>query len=147
MSGRTTLWKNFNLQYGSIWDPYAKDSAGVRYNEYEWNVNRRLLRLDQTTWRLSFGFKLGDTDFKKKEKPKGATEGEINAINENLDGFVDWSIPWSLNINYNFTYSNNLEYINFMKVPAKTIVQTLSFSGQINITPKWKFTFNSGWEF
>jgi hypothetical protein len=26
-------------------------------------------------------------------------------------------------------------------------VQTLGLSGQINITPKWKFTFNTGWDF
>lgn len=147
MSGRTTLWKNFNIQYGSVWDPYATDSAGNRINRFEWDVNRRLLRLDQTTWRLSFGFKLGDTDFKKKEKPKGATDAEIDAINANPDEFVDWNIPWSINVNYNFTYTNNLDYINFIKVPQETIIQTMSFSGQINITPKWKFTFNSGWDF
>lgn len=147
MSGRTTLWKNFNVQYGSIWDPYAADSSGNRINKFEWDVNRRLLRLEQTTWRLSLGFKLGDGDFKKKDKPSNASEDEIDEINDNLNGYVDWSIPWSLNLNYNFTYTNNLEYIDNMKVPNNTVVQTLSFAGQVNITPKWKFTFNSGWDF
>ncbi len=148
MSGRTTLFKNFNIQYGSAWDPYVTDSSGkIRLNKYEWNVNRRLLRLDNTTWRLSFGFKLGDTDFNNKEKPANATEAQMDEINNNPGGYVDWSIPWSVNFNYNFTYTNNLEYINYVKVPTKTIVQTLSFSGQVNITPKWKFTFNSGWDF
>jgi len=147
MSGRTTLWNNFNIQYGSIWDPYAADSAGKRINKYEWDVNRRLLRLDNTSWRLSFGFKFGDKDFNKKEKPENATENEMDQIEANPDDYVDWSIPWSLNFNYNFTYTNNLNYINYMKVPEETIVQTLSLSGQVNITPKWKFTFNSGWDF
>lgn len=148
MSGRTTLWKNLTIQYGSIWDPYAADSSGNRINKFEWEVNRRLFRLDQTTWRLSFGFQLGDTDFKKKEKPEDSgTQDEIDAINANPDEYVDWSIPWSININYNFSYTNNLDYVNYMKVPTETIVQTLSFNGQINITPKWKFTFNSGWDF
>jgi lipopolysaccharide assembly outer membrane protein LptD (OstA) len=147
MSGRTTLWKNFNIQYGSVWDPYAADSAGDRINKFEWDVNRKLLRLNQTTWRLSFGFKLGDTDFKKKEKPEGATDDEMDAIYSDPEAFVDWNIPWSVNFNYNFTYTNNVEYINYLKVPKETIVQTLSFSGQVNITPKWKFTFNSGWDF
>ncbi|MBC8321671.1 MAG: LPS-assembly protein LptD [Bacteroidetes bacterium] len=147
MSGRTTLWKNFNVQYGSVWDPYATDSAGVRINKYEWDVNRRLLRLDNTSWRLSFGFKLADKDFKKKENPKNADENEMDEIENNPDDYVDWAIPWSINFNYNFTYTNNLDYINFMRVPQETIVQTLSFSGQVNITPKWKFTFNSGWDF
>jgi len=97
MSGRTTLWNNFNIQYGSIWDPYAADSAGKRINKYEWDVNRRLLRLDNTSWRLSFGFKFGDKDFNKKEKPENATENEMDQIEANPDDYVDWSIPWSLN--------------------------------------------------
>jgi len=125
MSGRTTLWKNFSIQYGSVWDPYATDSLGSRINKFEWEVNRRFLRLDQTTWRLSFGFKLGDTDF-KKDKPENVSDDEMDQIVENSDGFVDWSIPWSIDLNYNFTYTNNLEYINWIKVPTKTVVQTLS---------------------
>lgn len=150
MSGRTTLWKNFNIQYASQWDPYAVDTAGVRINKFEWDVNRRLLRLEQTTWRLSLGLQFGDKDFKKRDKKddeSDATNEQIDAINENPDDYVDWSIPWSINLNYNFTYTNDLEYSNYVKVPMKTIVQTLGFSGQVNITPKWKFTFNSGWDF
>lgn len=148
MSGRTTLWKNLSIQYGSVWDPYVTDSSGtIRINKYEWDVNRRLLRLDNTSWRLSFGFKFGDEDFNKKEKPKDATDHEMDQIENNMDDYVDWSIPWSLNFNYNFTYTSKLDYINYMRVPTETIVQTLSFSGQVNITPKWKFTFNSGWDF
>ncbi len=147
MSGRTRLWKNFNIQYGSIWDPYASDSAGKRINKYEWEVNRRLLRRKNTTWRLSFGYKFGAEDFKKKEKPENANEDEIEDIYNNMDDYVNWNIPWSLSFNYNFTYTNNLDYINFVKVPKETIVQTLSLSGDINLTPKWKFTFNTGWDF
>lgn len=147
MSGRTTLWKNLNIQYGSVWDPYATDSAGRRINKYEWDVNRRLLRLDNTSWRLSFGFELGDKDFNKDKKSNNATDDELTEIENNPNGYVNWNIPWSLNLNYNFTYTNNLDYINYIKVPTETIVQTLSFAGQINITPKWKFTFNSGWDF
>jgi len=147
MSGRTTLFKNFSIQYGSVWDPYVSDSAGNRINKYEWQVNRRLVRLDNTSWRLSFGYKFGDKDFKKVEKTEDISDDALNDINSNLDDFVDWNIPWSLSFNYNFTYTNKLDYVNFVKVPTETIVQVLSFNGQINITPKWKFTFNSGWDF
>lgn len=162
MSGRTTLWKNVSLQYGSVWDPYAADSSGNRINKYQWDVNRNLLRLDNTSWRLSFGFQLSDKDFGKnkgKETTKGnegdnsqqppmhGTQDEMDAINANPDDYVDWNIPWSLNVNYNFNYTNYLDYVYFQKSSEKTIVQTLGFNGQINITPKWKFTFSSGWDF
>jgi len=147
MSGRTTLWKNFTIQYGSVWDPYASDSAGNRINKYEWQVNRKLLRLDNTSWRLSFGYKFGDKDFKKAEKTEDISDDALDDINSNIDNFVDWNIPWSFSFNYNFSYTSKLDYINFVSVPEETIVQTLSINGQINITPKWKFTFNSGWDF
>jgi lipopolysaccharide assembly outer membrane protein LptD (OstA) len=149
VQGRTKLWKNMNLQYGSKWDPYALNADGNRTADYEWDVNRRLLRLDNTSWNLSFNLKFGDKDFKKKKKKenKNVTEDEIDEINANPDNYVDWNIPWSLNLAYNFTYTNNLTYIDYIKQPEKTIVQTLSFNGQINITPKWKFTMRSGWDF
>jgi len=157
MNGRTTLWKGLSIQYSSLWDPYAADSAGKRYNKYEWDVNRNLLRIDNTSWRLSFSYSISDKDFgkdkgKKQEEvpaelPPNATENEMEEIINNPDEYIDWKIPWSLSLNYNFTYTNKLSYINYMKVPTETIVQTLGFNGQINITPKWKFTFNSGWDF
>ncbi len=147
MKGRTTLWKNFSIQYGSVWNPYAADSAGNSINKYEWNVNRRLLRRDNTSWRLSFGYKLGDKTFKKEKVANDIPDDALSAIDSNPDDYINWNIPWSLSLNYNFTYTSRLNYINFEKVPKETIVQTLSFSGQINITPKWKFTFNSGWDF
>ncbi|MFK5855980.1 MAG: putative LPS assembly protein LptD, partial [Bacteroidota bacterium] len=106
MSGRTTLFKNFSIQYGSVWDPYVNDSAGDRINKFEWDVNRRLLRLDNTSWRLSFGYKFGDEDFRKEENVEDIADDALNDINSNREDFVDWNIPWSLSFNYNFTYTN-----------------------------------------
>ncbi|NOY49652.1 MAG: LPS-assembly protein LptD [Chlorobi bacterium] len=149
VQGRTRLWKNMNLLYSSKWDPYALNADGDRTADYEWDINKRILRFDNTSWNLSFNLKFGDKDFKKKKKKedKNATEDEIDEINANPGNYVDWNIPWSLNLAYNFTYTNNLTYIDYIKQPEKTIVQTLSFNGQINITPKWKFTMRSGWDF
>lgn len=148
VQGRTKLWKNMSLLYSSIWDPYALDAEGDRTSKYEWDVNKRLFRLDKTSWNLSFNLKFSDKDFERKEiESSKATEDEMDDINENINSYVDWNIPWSLNLSYNFTYTNSLTYINFIKQPKETIIQTLSFSGQINITPKWKFTMRSGWDF
>ena len=148
VSGRTKLWKNMSLMYGSRWDPYAVDAEGDRTRELEWNVNRRLFRLDNTSWNLSFNLSFGDQDFKRKEKETSKiTQDEKDEIDANPDNYVDWNIPWSLNLSYNFTYTNSLTYINYIKQPEKSVVQTLSFNGQINITPKWKFTMRSGWDF
>jgi len=147
VSGRTTLWKNFSIQYASLWDPYVKTDEGVRINKWVWDEYRTLLRWVNTSWNLSLNLKLGDKDFKKKEKPKEATENEWDEIQENLDDYVDWDIPWSLNINYNFQYLTKEDYTNKSRTIESNIVQTLGVSGQINITPKWKFSMRTGWDF
>jgi len=149
IQGRTKIWKNMSLMYSSRWDPYAVDANGDRINKFEWDVNRRLLRMDNTSWNLSFNLKFGDKDFKKKKEKDApqATEDQLEEINANPDDYVDWNIPWSLNLAYNFTYTNSLTYINWVKQPDRSVVQTLSFNGQINITPKWKFSMRSGWDF
>jgi len=154
MSGRSRLWKNLNLQYSSRWDPYAVDSAGRNINVFEWKTNHRLLRRDNTSWYLSFNLALNDKTFNKKKQkivekkpPIQDKSGQLQEIKENPNEYIQWSIPWTLNLDYSFRYSNVLNYVDQIWTPKKTIVQTLGFSGNVNITPKWKFTFLSGWDF
>jgi len=92
------------LQCASSWDPYDVDSSGRRINKYLWETQKKLLRKENSTLSLSVGLRLGDKDFKKKKKPKEASQDELDEIHQNPHEFVDWDIPWSLNINYNFNY-------------------------------------------
>ncbi len=159
LSGRTTLWKGLTVQYASVLNPYVTDSLGRSINKTEWQVNRRLFRVDNTSWNVSFNFNLSDKDFKKGKKkknekkaeekkiPKGTPETEANDILNNPQNYVDWNVSWSLNLSYHFTYTNVKDFVNQVWTPKKTLVQTLGFSGQVNITPNWKFTFRSGWDF
>jgi hypothetical protein len=149
LSARTTLWKNFTIQYSSSFNPYAADSLGRSIDTYQWSVNRKLFRRENTYWNLSLGLQFGDEDFnKKKEKVREETSEDLmDDIRDNQSEFVDWSVPWSLDLRYNFQYRTDLRYLNFTQQKESKIVQTLSLSGQINITPKWKFTFRTGWDF
>ncbi len=148
MSGRTKLFNNLNITYSSSWDPYILDSAGTRnLNQFEWVVNKRFLRLDNTTWNLGLSFSLNSKKLQKKRESDKGSKRELADINENLDQYIDWNIPWSLNINYNLRYTNNNKYINYQKTSEDQLVQTLGFSGDVNITPKWKIGFRSGYDF
>jgi lipopolysaccharide assembly outer membrane protein LptD (OstA) len=157
ISGRTTLWKNLDLKFGAQFDPYALDSAGNRINKSEWSVNRRLLRKTNSNWAISFSYRLSDKDFKKKKSGSSGGQGDMAGNTQNShpgdlglgpdNEYVDWNIPWSLSFNYTFNFTNRLNYINNEKIPERNIVQTLGFNGQLNITPKWKITFSSGWDF
>jgi hypothetical protein len=147
VSGRTRLWKDLTIQYRSLWDPYLVTDEGQRINRWVWDEYKTLFRWINTSWNLSFNYRLNQKTFEKKEKPKEATEDEWDEIQNNPDDFVDWSIPWSLNISYSFQYLTRELYVNQNRTIDNDVVQTLGVSGEINITPKWKVTARTGWDF
>jgi len=163
MSGRTRLINGMDLTYSSTWDPYVLDSTGNKnLNRFEWDVNRRLLRHDNTTWNVGLRLVLNSDKFKKKKETESSTtvnqdefpdetenftEQEIADVRENRDDYVDWDVPWSLNINYNLRYTNSHIYENYRKSIEEKLVQTLNFNGEVSITKKWKVGFRSGYDF
>ncbi len=67
-------------------------------------------------------------------------EEEKAFLIRNAAQYIDFNIPWSLNINYNLAYNNPV-------VSKASITQTVQFSGDVSLTEKWKVTFNSGYHF
>ncbi|MEI6433770.1 MAG: putative LPS assembly protein LptD [Bacteroidota bacterium] len=145
VAGRTSLIKGLTIQYGSIWDMYARDSLGRRTNTTEWKANRRLIRLDNTTWDMGFSYSLSSEKIKGKKTPVKGTPMEQQDVMDFYDYYVDFDIPWSFSFNYNFHYGK--QWNNTSQTRVSQLTQTLNFSGQLNITPKWKITLTSGWDF
>lgn len=162
ISGNTQLFKRLNITYSSSWDPYVLDENGKQINKFEWSENRRLLRKTSATWNFGLNWRISHQDFKKdKNKSQNplltdanendllehGTEQELFEITSNPGGYVDWETPWSINFNYNMRHSNSISYLGYVRNDNKKTIQTLGFTGEVNITSKWKFTFQSGWDF
>jgi len=155
LSGRTRLWKNFDISYRSEFDPYILDSTGSRnLNQTEWSVNHRLLRLKSTNWSVSVNYRLNSQDFKKKQTAQtpppttdAGTPEEVQDILDNPEQYIDWSIPWDLTISYSFNYNAIHRYPQYVHEVDQKIVQTLGVSGNVSISPKWKIGFMTGWDF
>lgn len=157
MSGRTTLFKNFSIQYSSTWDPYALDASGTKnINKFEWQVNKRLFRKKSVNWNFSASYTFNNDTFKKKkgkdgaEKPKtspNASEQEMKDITNNPTAYVDWSTKWSLSLSYSLNITNTPTYINYVTNDFRKVVQTLGIRGEINLSPKWKFSAQTGYDF
>jgi len=145
MSGRSTIYKGLTITYNSSWDMYARDSLGRRLNITEWEAHHRLLRLDLTRWDVGLTYTLTSEKVKGKKKPTKGSPQEQKDIIDYYDYYVDFDIPWSFSINYSFSY--NKTWDNTQDIRVGKIVQTLGFSGQLNITPKWKITLMTGWDF
>ena len=154
VSGRTTLFKNFTIQYASMWDPYVLDSTGTKQlNKYEWDVNKRLFRKKSVAWNFSATYTINNQTFKKDKKKDIkkttdlASEQELEDINNNPNDYIDWSTTWSLSLSYNLRLTNNPTYINYVMNDYRTTVQTLGLTGSINLSPKWKLSAQTGWDF
>lgn len=176
LNGRTKLFKALNINYSASLDPYAVDSAGRKINTSEWKANRKLFRKTKSNWRFGFQLKLqskkkssGQSETGKSGVKNGDFEGgeggefdhlklsektlktttpyELRNINDHPEQYIDWTIPWVLNLSYNFNYTNNFKYENFEKIKTTKIVQTLGIDGNLSVTPKWKVEFRSGYDF
>lgn len=159
ISGRTTLFKGLSVRYSSIWDPYIIDSSsGKQIDKFEWDVNKRLFRKNSVSWNFSFSYSLNNDTFKKNKSVKNseteqfkstplASEEEMNDIRSNPEDYIDWSTQWSLSLSYNLTMSNNLSYINYLLKDDRRVIQTLGVNGNVNLSPKWKVSVQTGWDF
>ena len=164
ISGRTTLFKKLKISYSSVWDPYTADSLGRRINKFELFENGRLFHKNSSSWNFSMGYSFSQNDLKKLQGKKGSKDlrddinsqakqsnqfdpDELNEIMGNPNAYVDWTTPWSLTLSYNFTYTTNMTYAAIMGIATNRVVQTLNLNGDISLTPKWKFTFSTGWDF
>ncbi len=135
-SGRTKI-HGTDINFSGIIDPYA--TSGTRdINEYEFKKSGSLghLRSFSTSYGMSFK---SQEERAKEEKNKDQVEGK-NTLPAYYSDYADFNVPWDLRFDYTFNYSRS------PGMPSQ-VLQTLGLSGNINVTPKWKATFTSGYDF
>lgn len=139
IGARTNIFKKVSLNFSSTLDPYALDSNGTKINTAEYSQNKRIGRLTSANLAASFSLKSKKNNTEKEKDSQYGSEEELQYIRSNPQDFIDFNIPWTLNFNYNIRYSKP----QF----ESSIVQTLGFSGDFSLTPKWKIGFTSGYDF
>lgn len=140
VNARTRLGRLLTFQINGSLDPYGLDTNGNKINT-SWNqqTGGKFVRLTSGSAAINLGLGGRSRNGNQKKKSEFASEEELELINNNLHKYIDFSIPWSLNIQYNIRYSK----------PGfeEFITQTLNFNGDITVTDNWKVGFNSGWDF
>ena len=158
VSGRTTLFKNLVLNYSGSFSPYYIDSAGRKHDQFVWKVQDKLLQKNNSTWSTQISYSINNSTFqsdganKKGSKPQG--EQIVPPIlqtpfNYNpalmMGSYADFSMPWNLSFNYTLSYVST--YVAAQFNLKKEVIQTLSVSGNIDLTPNWKIALSSGYDF
>ena len=129
LNARTRIFNIFDINFSSIYDPYVTNKSKTNnLNQFE-IINNRLARLKSLN--TSIGLSINDKSFTNDKREDN--EGEKR-------NFYD--IPWQFSSNYSLTYNKGLKSSEFSDT-----IQTLNFSGNLKITPKWKIGFRSGFDF
>ncbi|MEG2163852.1 MAG: putative LPS assembly protein LptD [Bacteroidales bacterium] len=79
-------------------------------------------------------------------KAKAKENGGEDAGPEMKNGYMVWKIPWSLSVNYSINYGYGTFNKEKLEYNGK-ITQNLSFSGNIQPTKNWIFTFSTSYDF
>lgn len=158
LAANTNILNNkINVNLSASIDPYNYVPVTV-FDEKTDSETTILRRVDSYAWRggslgritsatLAVSTNLNpqkrekENDTREKIAEAEIPETDKSFLLKNAAHYVDFDIPWSLNINYNLSYTNP---INAKK---KAITQTVQFTGDVSLTEKWKVTFNSGYHF
>ncbi len=146
MTGRTKIWKYFDLVFGSTFDPYyttvltntiTNTEYAYRTSKYLANTNGRVV--DFTTGNIAINAAFSSNNITSRAKKPDLTNGaERGAVATNTAQAQE-KLPWNLNIYYNVTYTKVLNKVKD--------IQTLNFSGDVSVTKFWKLGVTSGYDF
>jgi len=164
VTGNTPILKNTNINFSATWDPYSWDVRNSRRsNIYQWDLDRKLLRFENSNWSFGLSHTFTSSSGKKKvaattaalkdpkstaggpEEANKGLEAEKKDILDNPQNYLNWNNPWSLTMNYTFNMTTVKNPVT--KKLENSIIQSVMFNGDISVTPKWKVTFTSGYDF
>lgn len=139
INARTKLFKKLDLVYSSIYDFYALDPiTKQRVNKFEWNENGRIGRLSNASLALTTQLASAQKQTKKTTVANNDTRERELMTAQQYD-FVDFDIPWSLNMTFQYNVSRFGDELQSSAI--------INFYGDLSLTKKWKLGFNSGYDF
>jgi hypothetical protein len=132
--------------YIPIYDEEGNFSSQRRSKTFAWNSGQGIGSLSRMTISANTqltpeGLKGGDDPMKKSTSDgQDPNQALLDDIAANPDQYIDFNIPWTLNLRYNLNYSKT-------GFADPNITQSLTFSGDVSLTEKWKIDFTSGYDF
>jgi lipopolysaccharide assembly outer membrane protein LptD (OstA) len=165
----TNLFKDkMNINFGTTLDPYAIDNSGARIDTYNINNGGSLFRM--TSANVTLNYSITSEDGKagtgKNEDSQTARNGgrtddlfgtstdlsdtrtsmfdeeddDTTKTDKTKGSFYNAELPWDLRLAYSLTYGNNAR-------EKRITGSSIMLSGNVDITPRWKMGFSSGYDF
>jgi len=157
----TRIFKDqLSLNVRATLDPYAIDANGRKINTFNINNGGSLFRLTNAgiTMNYSLSSKKDDKSKKSEEEKKAQQNNSEGIFGEDLDvtnkqtdnkssdknkvketKLYQSKIPWTLKLAYSLNYNNSNRQ-------QEITSNSLMFSGDVELTPKWNVGVSSGYD-
>jgi len=141
---RTNVLDKINISSSASFDPYA-------FNYDEGRDVPQTMEQDGfglarfTTATLALGTNFHSKPIGGATNPTNSEEYGRIMRNAGYNDYVDFNIPWSFNLSYSL--SLNQTYNAVSRRDTLVYSQTLTFSGELQITKRWKTTLSTGYNF
>lgn len=145
ISGYTTLFDKFRVNFSTSLDPYTYNINNTRINTFVWNDKHRLVTMRNASLSVSTSLqsKKGGVE-KNIDNATHSTPEEKQAVLTAPSLYYDFTVPWS----FNFTYSLNLAR-GVVGNPDSLFfsANSIRIEADITITEKWKINVSTGYDF
>ncbi|MBK8707836.1 MAG: LPS-assembly protein LptD [Flavobacteriales bacterium] len=141
LSARTALFNKLNVNFNSVWDPYAVNSQGQRIDQSERSVTGKLARMTYTN--IAAGIDLKSRKY--GQAPSNTPNNDQQVVEEadpSKGARINFSLPWRLGLNYSYDISRSYFDDSF----TVTKRQSVLFNGDLNVFKYWKIGFSSGYD-
>jgi lipopolysaccharide assembly outer membrane protein LptD (OstA) len=165
VSGGTQLFKQkMNINFAAVLDPYAIDNSGKRIEKFNIDNGGSLFRLPRANVTLNYSFSSADgkdsSNKSDQNVQNGGREDDLFGVGTDLsdnrqslfkkdeegekkESNSEWyntKLPWDLVIAYSVNYNNTNRQDEIAS-------HSLMASGNIELAPRWKVGFSSGYDF
>ncbi len=138
----TKIMKNIGLQIRGSFTPYEYDPAtSSNIDEYRWENGKTWLRL--TTNTISLSGSINSKMFTGSEEDKSQASEYL--YTDYLNYYIDYDIPWTFGVS--ITGTTNRVYNDTISRFENKHNLNLRINGDFNLTPRWKFTYSTGYNF
>ncbi|MDD4920322.1 MAG: putative LPS assembly protein LptD [Bacteroidales bacterium] len=141
----TSIFEKLGINANAMFDPYAVDQRGQRINILNVVKTGSPARLTNASFSTSYSFNGGG---EKTRNNAYQLIYEDPLTGEYIPGgwvyYMDPEIPWSVNLNYSFSYNKTYTYANEKLNVNHNFNQTLGFSAQVKLTKDLSINIRSG---
>lgn len=141
INGRTTLFEKIRLNFGANYDVYAVDENNQRINRYHYDETGKPLRLQTANLSIGGNFNSKINEPRRIQDPYNYGSSMYFAAEP--DYYINYNVPWDVGVDFIL----DLDKGSVHNPDTISLRQSVRVNGQVNITPKWRVSVSSGYDF